>query len=314
MGRTNRVRCSVALCDNLTRTNSGICTKHTAPPFLRETVEEPEYSRIIVDVPIEWQSPPGRELRWGRPPKIMVVPDTQIRPGVDIEHLAWAGRYAAEKRPDVIVIIGDWWDMPSLSSYDKGKRSFEGRRYKADIEAGIRGMELFMSPIRAAAGYAPEIHFTEGNHEQRVKRVTQNNAEFEGLLGPEDFHLYDFGIIYHPFLEVVKIFDVEFSHYFTTGQSSDKSGNPRAITSAASLLRERMGSAVMGHNQLTDLAFHKKTRHIGLMAGAFYTHEEDYLGPQGNNYRRQVWMLYEVENETFDPLSVSINYLRRRYS
>ena len=76
-----------------------------------------------------------------------VIPDTQVKPGLDFSHLTWCGEYLAEKRPDVIVMIGDWADMPSLSEYDKGKKSFEGRTYKADIEASHEAMECLMTPI-----------------------------------------------------------------------------------------------------------------------------------------------------------------------
>ena len=58
--------------------------------------------------------------------KHLVIPDTQVKPEHSVKHLRWAGKYAAEKKPDVIIHIGDHWDMPSLSSYDVGKRSFEG--------------------------------------------------------------------------------------------------------------------------------------------------------------------------------------------
>ena len=78
--------------------------------------------------------------------KHLVIPDTQVKPDQSVEHLRWAGQYAADKKPDVIVHIGDHWDMPSLSSYDVGTRSFEGRRYVRDIEAGIAGMEAFLEP------------------------------------------------------------------------------------------------------------------------------------------------------------------------
>src|SRR6056297_2298896 len=79
----------------------------------------------------------------------MVIPDTQVKPGDSTEHLGWAGKYAVATKPDVIVHIGDHWDMPSLSSYDKGKKSFEGRRYTADIDAGNAAMDVFMAPILA---------------------------------------------------------------------------------------------------------------------------------------------------------------------
>ena len=80
--------------------------------------------------------------------KHMVIPDTQVKPDSDYSHMRWAGHYAAEKKPDVIVHLGDHWDMPSLSSYDVGKKSFEGRRYTKDIESGIDAMLAFLAPIR----------------------------------------------------------------------------------------------------------------------------------------------------------------------
>jgi hypothetical protein len=76
-----------------------------------------------------------------------MIPDVQAKPGVPLDHLAWAGNYIAEKQPDVVIVIGDFADMPSLSSYDKGKRSAENKRYKADIEAAHKAMELLMTPI-----------------------------------------------------------------------------------------------------------------------------------------------------------------------
>jgi hypothetical protein len=46
-------------------------------------------------------------------PKILVVFDCQVRPGVDIRHMTAISRYIAAKRPEVIVCIGDYADMPS---------------------------------------------------------------------------------------------------------------------------------------------------------------------------------------------------------
>ena len=46
--------------------------------------------------------------------KHMIIPDTQVKSGGKVDHLRWAGHYAADKKPDVIVHLGDHWDMPSL--------------------------------------------------------------------------------------------------------------------------------------------------------------------------------------------------------
>ena len=65
----------------------------------------------------------------------LVIPDTQAKDGTPTDHLRWIGQLIVDEHPDTVVHLGDHADMPSLSSYDVGKRSFEGRRYSADIEA-----------------------------------------------------------------------------------------------------------------------------------------------------------------------------------
>ena len=67
--------------------------------------------------------------------KILVIPDVQAKQGHSFAYLNRLGHYIVEKKPDKIICLGDFADMPSLSSYDAGKKSFEGRRYVLDIEA-----------------------------------------------------------------------------------------------------------------------------------------------------------------------------------
>ena len=80
--------------------------------------------------------------------KILFVPDCQVRKGVDTTYLTAIGQYIVDKKPDIVVNIGDFFDMPSLSVYDKGKLSFEGRRLAEDIEAGKEGMKKLLKPLR----------------------------------------------------------------------------------------------------------------------------------------------------------------------
>jgi hypothetical protein len=51
-----------------------------------------------------------------------------------------------------------------------------------------------------------------------------------------------------------------------------------------------------------------------MFAGCCYEHQEDYLGPQGNNHFRGIHMLHEVNNGEFDHMAVSLKYLRKKYS
>lgn len=238
----------------------------------------------------------------------MVIPDTQVKPGVNTDHLEWAGNYASEKRPDVIVMIGDWWDMPSLSSYDKGKLSFEGRRYIDDIKAGRRAMERFLEPIKSVKGYKPRLVFTLGNHEHRIVRYVENNPEFSGKFGFDDLGLREYGWEIHDFLKPVEIDGILYAHYFVSGAMG------RPVTSAAALLREYQQSCTMGHNQNYDVAVHKKTLNRALFAGCCYTHEENYLTPQGQGHKRHIIIKHEVEDGKYDLMEVSIKFLEKAYS
>jgi len=81
------------------------------------------------------------------PVKHLVLPDVQAKPDNDFTYLTAIGNYIVAKKPDVIINIGDFADMESLSSYDKGKRSFEGRSYKRDIWAAREAMDALLTPL-----------------------------------------------------------------------------------------------------------------------------------------------------------------------
>lgn len=130
------------------------------------------------------------------------IPDTQCKPGLSYDHLTAAGNYIVDKQPEVIIHLGDHWDMPSLSQYDVGKKSFEGRRYKEDIKAGHDGMEALLSPIREYNDkqrrnkeklYKPRMVFLLGNHEERIERAVEKDAILDGTIGYQDLHLETYG-------------------------------------------------------------------------------------------------------------------------
>lgn len=243
----------------------------------------------------------------------LVIPDCQVRTGVSTDHLEHIGNYIIEKKPDVIVQIGDFADIESLNSYTRGRREAEGKRLVKDISSVTRAMERLLKTIHdhnrtSEQKYTPEMHLTMGNHEYRIEREIEDNPKLEGMFDMKDLGYEEFGWKVHDFLKVAKIDGVEYAHYFTSGNMG------RPVTSAAALLRERQCSAIMGHVQHTDMAFHKKTQNIAMFCGIAYTHDEAYLGPQGNNTRRQIVMLHEVEDGRFDPMFVSLKFLSKRYA
>ena len=243
-----------------------------------------------------------------KPKTHMVIPDAQIRPGVDTDHVKWIGNYAAEKRPDVIVCLGDWWDMTSLGKFEVGHASAEGRRFSDDLQCGAEAMRSMLEPIKKQRGWNPKLVFTLGNHENRIDREADENPKWKGTIGTGSLGLREAGWRVYQFLDVANIDRIQYAHYFVSGSMG------RPVSSAAALLRQRQASAVQGHVQRVDLAVHPSTQYMGLFAGICYQHDEPYLTPQGNNTKRGIWMLHEVHDGTFDPMFVSLGFLKRRYS
>ena len=250
----------------------------------------------------------------------LIIPDVQAKPGIDFTYLNRLGRYIVDTKPDVIVNIGDWADLPSLSSYDIGKKDFEGRRYKKDVEASIQAMEQLLSPlaefnIKAKKNkeklYKPRMVLTCGNHESRINRAVNDDPKLEGMLSIDDLRYKEFGWEVYDFLDVVVIDGVAYSHYFTSGTMG------RPVTSASALLSKKHMSAVMGHVQQRQIAYANTAdgRQItGIFAGVCNEHDEKYLGQQGNSFWRGFWVLHEVNNGSFDEMPVSLSYLNRKYS
>lgn len=243
----------------------------------------------------------------------MVIPDVQARLGVPLDHLTWIGNYMVEKQPDVVVQIGDFGDIPSLNSYAVGKAEAEGTRYAEDIAVTKEAMDRLLYPLDAynrgrRKKYLPDRHLTLGNHEHRITREAESNPKLLGTISVDDLGFREAGWKVHPFLKVALIDGIEYSHYFTSGVM----GCP--VSSAAALLRARHRSATMGHVQKIDIAIHPNTQAIGLFSGIAYLHDEAYLTPQGQSTKRGIWMKHEVREGTYDPMFVSLEFLKRNYS
>lgn len=241
--------------------------------------------------------------------KHVVIPDMQIKPNQDNSFVKAVGKYVASQRPDVIVNLGDFADMPSLSSYDKGKKSFEGRRYTNDIKAARHAMRDLVAPIKRKKGYNPRMVMTLGNHEQRIIRAVDSQPELDGLIGYDDLPYEDWEV--YDFLEPVVIDGIIYVHYL----ANPMSGRPYGGT-ALTVLKNVGKSYVMGHQQLLDSANRQLItgeRQWGIKAGACYPHDEDYKGYQGNQHWRGVLVLHEVHEGSFDPMFVSLEYIMERY-
>ena len=243
--------------------------------------------------------------------KHLIIADTQVKPEADMTYLKALSNYILEKRPDVIVHIGDHFDMESLSSYDRGKRSFEGRRVKADLEAGYSGMEALVSSFKGVSDYNPRMVFCLGNHEERIDRFSNDHPELTGFLGTDMLNLEKFGWEVFPFLKPAEIDGIYYVHYL----SNPFNGRPYG-GNALNQLKTVGRSFVVGHKQCLDIAIRPTLdgkMQLGIINGAFYPHFEEYKGYQNNNHFRGITVLHDVKDGYGDPMMVSLEYLMREY-
>lgn len=248
-----------------------------------------------------------------------IIPDVQAKPGQDFTFLTAIGDFLVEKQPDKIMCLGDFGDFPSLSSYDVGKKSFEGRRYRLDLEAIDQASQALFLPFNMyndkaknnkKKRYDPEKYIFLGNHEHRIERVIENDPKLEGTIGINDLNYDLYWDKVFPYLHVEIIDGIAYSHYFTTGVMG------RPVTSARALVTKKHMSCVQGHNQKMEIYNEYKADGkliTGLFAGCCYLHDEDYLGPQGNNYFRGIHLLYDINDGQFHCHSITLDYLLKRY-
>lgn len=251
--------------------------------------------------------------------KHLVIPDCQVKPGVPLEHLDWIGKLIMEERPDVIVCLGDFADMPSLSSYDKGKKSFEGRRYVRDIQAVTEGMHRLLNPLKSfnkkakeghRARYKPRMVLTLGNHEERIIRACENQAELDGVIGYHDLPYQDWEV--YDYLQPVEIDGITYVHYL----QNRFTGNPVGGTALNKLKATGCNTTIVGHKQTLDMATMFNGRgeqQWFLECGACYLHDENYKGPQGNQHFRGLFILDNVRSGNFDLRIISLESLRSKY-
>ena len=250
----------------------------------------------------------------------LVVFDMQVKPNSDVSHLPAIGNYIAQHQPSVIVVIGDWWDMHSLSSYDRGTKKAEGARYQDDIDAGVKAMVAMLKPIyklneklkeSKKRQYKPEMYFTLGNHEERIERHVNANPILDGTLSYDSFRLNEFGFTTYPYLTPVIIDGIEYVHFV----QSRNSANPKA-SSKASMDQTKM-STTQGHRPCLDVHTDwsdDKGMMWSITCGSSYLDDESYKRAQGNQHWRGIVHKRNVTEGDFDPEFIRLSTIMRDYT
>lgn len=248
---------------------------------------------------------------------ILILPDSHAIPGHNNDRATWLGKLMVDIKPDVVINGGDQFDMPSLSSYDKGKRSFHGKSYKNDVEAGLDFHEKMWDPVLRQKKKLPYRVFLIGNHEQRVERALDMSPELEGTIGYKDYELdtfYDTVVDYDGQLPgIFEYRDILFAHFFPTGVS----GRPIAGENPAKMLMNKNScSSIAFHTHILDFASKRTVKgevFNTLIAGCYLDYPSEWAGPVAQFWRSGVAVLRNVEKGNFDFQWISIESMRKEY-
>ena len=240
----------------------------------------------------------------------LVIGDPHCNPKASNDRFLWAGKMARDLKPTTIVCMGDFASMDSLSSYDKGKKSFEGRRYKKDIDHAHDALEKFNKGLN---GRRPRKIMLLGNHEDRIDRIVDETPELDGTISTKDLNFKEYGWEVIPYQEPISINGVHYCHNYPTGIM----GKPISGDNVArALLLKNKVSSTVGHCHLFDYSMCTIPSGrivIGLSAGCYLHHKEDYA----RNTQRMWWsgliVKRNVRNGEYDLETVEYNAVRRKY-
>ena len=239
----------------------------------------------------------------------LIIPDAHAHYQYDNIRFEWLGKFILDRKPEVIVCLGDLSDMPSLSQHGEGL-SFEGRRLKEDVAVTHDALERMWAPFNKYNArrrknkdkqYRPRKAIVLGNHEDRITRYCENTPQLHEWLDISILNYENYFDEITPFRNTLTIDRISYSHYFATGVS----GRPISGENIGRALCGKLhSSCVQGHSHVFDHAERVTAtgqRSFGLSAGC-YVHPdyvEDWCRGTVQYWWRGIVLLHDVDGEGY---------------
>jgi hypothetical protein len=207
-------------------------------------------------------------------------------------------------------------------SYDKGTKSFEGRRLRSDLDHGRDAIDRVMTQVRRTKRRLPRFVSLEGNHEFRLtKAIEANPVELDSMINvSESFGFTDYNWEYVPYVGKTPacffLDNILYAHYLT------RAGSDRAVSTehhAYNLIYESMVNTVVGHKHTVDWAVRTKSDNTliqGICVGNFMDYQPGYAGESAKHWWSGVVLLENLEPDTgyFEPRFITMKSIKREYS
>lgn len=242
--------------------------------------------------------------------KHLILPDFHASPHTDNDRADWFGKMLLDVKPDVVVCLGDFADMPSLFKKRYGANE---EKYWEDIKATQDAMYRMLRPLKEhnqklkswkKKPYKPRLVMCLGNHEQRI-------VNCKG--GPSVDHLPYKAWEVYPYREPVEIDGVTYAHSVISGVMARDIGGENP---AVKVLSTAHTSTTVGHSHLLDFSVQTTLsgkKIYGLVAGCYDDHDHDYAGPANKLWWRGAVVKHNVSGGTYDPEFIQMSTIKNRY-
>lgn len=204
-----------------------------------------------------------------RKPTIVVLPDAHAHPDYDNLRFQDVNRFLRKVRPEYVVCLGDFADMPSLNSHS-AKLSLERQRYAADVAAAHGANEYLFHKLDRKR---TKTIMCMGNHEERINTLVAQQPQLQGAISTDDLRYDHYWDAVIPYKEAVRVQGWLFAHYFPSGVMGNPVGGKNA---ANAVLASTHASAVWGHSHErkdAEQPVHGGSTITGINAGCL-THPE----------------------------------------
>lgn len=244
---------------------------------------------------------------------ILVIPDVHVLSEDDYERLHYLGKLIAARQPDVVVQLGDFADMHSLSSYDSSLSKAEVvGDYWAEVGVVNGGLAVLFEETRKLQHsqrlgkrkiYNPKTILTLGNHDAgRYARVIEKDPIVLGKsISWEDLEYKDYFDVVVPYKEYHEEQGVFFSHFVTNMMGRPLGGG---VNPARTILNHTKRSTVVGHSHTYDYSTTADIagkRIHSLVAGCFVAGREfAYAKGSQHNWVDGVTFLNGAEDGDYD--------------
>lgn len=182
------------------------------------------------------------------------MPDAHVTESSDLTRFQHVADIIDNERPDVIINMGDFTALNSISHWDKDKRlTMEGQRYQKEMEKCNAALNIIdhriqsiimKQRIQKTKQYQVKKYYLEGNHEFWIWKFLEDNPSMKGHVNlHKDLALRARNWNVIPYKEYLEIQDILFTHIPFNGSNQPISGSD--ITTVAS--RYTSKSLVFAH-------------------------------------------------------------------